>query len=153
MGRRFFAHLHLAIDNANKYLFNRFIPEFNRLFGRTKSLISSVFASIDKVNISNYLSIISRRKIQEGCFISYKNKKYVIMNHKKERILLPKNTSCLVIKTFKNESLVNVDDNIYALELYQMNKKYINSYQKTSFHKHLVKRTIPKILKTKLCNI
>lgn len=131
------------LEEANFYLINTFIPNFNKKFALDYKTLNSAFQKIDKDMVKYYLAVLSRKKINSGCTISYKSKTYILLNEKDERMLFLKGTSCMVIKTLNNELYCNVDNEIYIMQEFDCTKEYLYPYQETSFNKHEKKKYIP----------
>ena len=101
------------IEDANKFL-KTYINKYNNKFALPINYTTSVFEMVDISLINNTLSIISNRVFDKGCSIKYKNKTYLAYKGNRQ-INFTRNTKCLVIKTFDNRLLCNVDDELYQL--------------------------------------
>lgn len=96
-----------TIDEANAYLINTFIPEFNQLFEKKYNSTQSVFEKIIDIDSLNYiLAVLSIRKFNNGNSISYKGKTYLPYNNDNKLVCYRKGTECTVIESF--------DKNLYA---------------------------------------
>ena len=127
------------IEDANKFLIT-YTTKYNDLFALPIDYTTSVFVKADKSLINNTLAIISTRVFDKGCSIKYKNKIYLAYKGK-QQMNFSRNTKCLVIKTFDDRLLCNVDDELYQLveledrqqysknfDLEQQEKKIFNLY-------------------------
>ena len=66
-----------TIEEANKYLTEVFIPEFNKEFALDYKKFPTVFKTHPSEEKINYtLAVLSPRKIDNGNYIKYKNKYY-----------------------------------------------------------------------------
>lgn len=111
-----------TIEEANKYLLETFVPEFNKKFALDYNKFESVFEtspSDDKINYT--LAVITQRKIDNGNSIKYKNKYYQPYENNMIKCFLPK-TECLVIQAFNTDLLVSIEDRIYELRELNRNK-------------------------------
>lgn len=112
-----------TIDEANNYL-PQFIERFNNEFSLLKYYTTFKFESLlDSQNIDDYLAIVSRRKIDNGCTLKYNNKYYKIVNSEGEQILVKAHTECLVVKTFSNELIAIIGDEQYFLDEHETHKE------------------------------
>lgn len=111
------------IDDANHYLTNTFIPNFNKKFALNYKKYPSAMEDSPSANKINYtLAVLSTRKIDNGNSIKFKNKYYQPYKNGKMICFSPK-TECLVIEAFDNTLLVTVDDNVYQLRELNLHKK------------------------------
>jgi hypothetical protein len=105
-----------TIDEANEYLINTFIPEFNKLFGRKISNNNNVFVKPDNVESLNYiLAVLSIRKFNNGNSISYKGKTYLPYDKNNNLVCYRNKTECTVIEAYDKELYVQVYNEIYKL--------------------------------------
>lgn len=101
-----------TIEDANKFLIN-YIGQYNSQFALPIDYNTSVFENVQKDNINNLLSIYTKRQFKAST-IQYCNKKYqafrnnLLINFKDK-------VECLVIKTYDNRLICNVDEQIYEL--------------------------------------
>ncbi|MGP1414147.1 MAG: hypothetical protein ACTTJP_03410 [Candidatus Onthovivens sp.] len=87
----------------------------------------SVFEKSPDEKIIDYtLAVLTPRKIDNGNAIKFKNKYYQPYLNNELKCFKPK-TECLVIKSFKNNLLVTIDDKVY--ELRELNKNALMSDQ------------------------
>lgn len=117
-----------TIEDANRYLIEVFIPNYNKQFGISIDKVKSVFEDVDKNMIDYYLSKISRRKVDKGCCISYKAEYFAFYRENGERVMFSSGTKCTVISTFKNELFANVDGEIYFLKRINKNADYSSRF-------------------------
>lgn len=118
-----------TIDEANKYLNDVFIPNFNKRFALDYKKFPSVFEqspSLDKINY--ILAILTPRKIDNGNSIKYKNKYYQPYLNGELKCFMPK-TECLVIKAFNDDLLVTIDDFIYELKELSRNERFSKNFE------------------------
>jgi len=105
-----------TIENANNYLINTFIPNFNNKFALDYKTFQSAFeTSPDKNKINYTLAILTTRKIDNGNSIKYYSKYYQPYENNKLVCFRP-HTECLVIKAFDNTLLVTIDEKVFQLK-------------------------------------
>lgn len=136
-----------TIEQANKYLINEFIPNFNKEFGIEKAKKNSVFEKLIDVEALNYqLAVISTRVFNNGNSISYKNKIYLPYNNKNQLVCYRKGTKCTVIEAYDKELYVQVYNEIYILK--ELQERLVKDesieayYEKTN--KNIRKIELPK---------
>ena len=113
-----------TIEEANKYLIDVFVPNFNKRFAIDYKKFPSAFEdspSEDKINYT--LAVLTPRKIDNGNSIKYHNKYYQPYLDNKIKCFIPK-TECLVIKAFNGDLLVAIDENVYELKELSRNEKF-----------------------------
>lgn len=115
-----------TIEEANKFLIN-FIADYNKKFALPIDYTTSVFEKIETKLINSTLSIISTRKFDKGCSIKFKKKYYQPFLHNR-LVNFSKGTKCLVIETFDNKLLCNVDDVLYELVELQQVASHSNEF-------------------------
>lgn len=104
-------------EEANNYLINTFIPEFNKQFARKTEPKDNVFEKIINTNELNYiLAVVSIRKFNSGNSISYKNKTYLPYNEDNKLVCYRKGTECTVIEAFDKKLYVQVYGEIFILK-------------------------------------
>ena len=104
-----------SIDEANKYLIEIFVPNFNEKFAINYMNFPSVFESSPSKDVINYtLAILSPRKIDNGNSIKFNKEYYQPYLDNELKCFMPK-TECLVIKAFNGELLVTIDEKVYEL--------------------------------------
>lgn len=117
-----------TIEEANKYLMEVFVPDFNKRFAMDYTKFTSVFEKAPTNEKINYtLAVLTPRKIDNGNAIKYNNKYYQPYLEGKLKCFLPK-TEVLVIKAFDNTLLVSIDEKIYELKGLNRNKKYSSNF-------------------------
>ena len=113
-----------TIEEANKYLIDVFVPNFNKRFAIDYKKFSSAFddsPSEEKINYT--LAVLTPRKIDNGNSIKYHNKYYQPYLDNKIKCFMPK-TECLVIKAFNSDLLVAIDENVYELKELSRNERF-----------------------------
>ena len=117
-----------TIEEANKYLFEVFVPNFNKKFAMDYKKFTSVFeASPTKEKINYTLAILTPRKIDNGNSIKFYGKYYQPFIDNELKCFIPK-TECLVIKSFNGDLLVTIDEKVYELKELVRNKKYSKEF-------------------------
>ena len=110
-----------TIDEANKYLTNVFVPNFNKKFALDYKKFPTVFESSPSKKVINYtLAILTPRKIDNGNAIKFNKEYYQPYLNNELKCFLPK-TECLVIKAFNGDLLVTIDEKVYELRKLQRN--------------------------------
>lgn len=106
-----------TIEQANEFL-NHYIKEFNDQFALPLDNIKSVFEmQPDNEKINLILAVLTKRKIDNGSCIKFKNEYYLPMNNNGLPVHYHKGTSGMVIQAFNGEMYFCVDHNVYALDL------------------------------------
>ena len=121
-----------TIEEANDYLINVFVPNFNNKFAMDYKKFKSVFEkspSLEKINYT--LAVLTPRKIDNGNSIKYKNKYYQPYFEGELKCFVPK-TECLVIKAFNGDLLVTIDENIYELKELNRNEKVSKEFDEVN---------------------
>ena len=114
------------IEDANNFL-NTYTTKYNKQFALPINYTTSVFEMVDKDLINSTLSIISKRIFDKGCSIKYKNKIYLAYKGK-QQMNFYRGTKCLVIKTFDERLLCNVDDELYQLVELEDTQQYSKNF-------------------------
>ena len=110
-----------TIDEANKYLTEIFIPNFNKKFALDYQKFPSVFEESPSEDVINYtLAVLSPRKIDNGNAIKFNKEYYQPYLDNELKCFMPK-TECLVIKAFNGDLLVTIDEKVYELRKLQRN--------------------------------
>jgi len=133
-----------TIEEANNYLINKFIPEFNEKFSLSTLNIKSVFEeSPNESNINTILAILTPRKFDSGSSIKFKNDYYQAYDSNGKLTCFMNHTECLVIEAFNKELYITVDDHIYELRRKEEHKKLSTNFdtEKESIKKR--KKYIP----------
>lgn len=106
-----------TIDEANRYLLETFIPDFNRKFALDYRKFDSVMEKApDEHDIDLILSVLSPRKFDNGSSIKYNNNYYQAVDENDTLCCFKPKTECLVINAFDGRLYVTVDDHVYALK-------------------------------------
>lgn len=117
-----------TIEEANKYLTEVFVPEFNNKFAMDYKNFSSVFIESPSEEKINYtLAILTPRKIDNGNSIKYKNKYYQPYIDGEIKCFIPK-TKCLVINAYNGELLVTIDEKVYELKELSRNERFSKEF-------------------------
>lgn len=106
-----------TIEDANQYLLETFVPDFNKRFSLDISKFESVMEecpSAEKINLT--LATLSTRKFDNGSSIKYYNEYYQAHDEFDMLVCFKPKTGCLVIKAFDGQLFVTVDDHIYSLK-------------------------------------
>lgn len=112
-----------TIEEANNYLINVFVPDFNNKFAMDYKKFKSVFEKAPTLEKLNYtLAVLTPRKIDNGNSIKYKNKYYQPYLDGELKCFMPK-TECLVIKAYNGDLLVTIDEKVYELKELNRNEK------------------------------
>jgi len=113
-----------TIEQANVFL-KDYIGKINEKFAAPSNDIKSVFDNqITDEQIDINLSVVSYRKIDKGNAIKFKNNYYMPVDKNGNQLLYSPGTKVLVIKTFSNKLIINVDDNISLLKKIEENKRH-----------------------------
>lgn len=118
-----------TIEEANKYLIEVFVPKFNKKFALDYKKFPSVFEeppSLEKINYT--LAILTPRKIDNGNSIKFKGKYYQPYLDNQLKCFMPR-TECLVIKSFNDELLVTIDENVYELKELSRNERFSKEFE------------------------
>lgn len=117
-----------TIEEANKYLIEVFVPNFNKRFAMDYKKFESVFEdSPDEEKINYTLAVLTPRKIDNGNSIKYMNKYYQPYLNDELKCFIPK-TEVLVIKAYNDELLVSIDEKVYELKELIRNKIYSKEF-------------------------
>ena len=131
-----------TMEEANKYLLDVFVPDFNRRFAMDYSKFQSVFeTSPSKEKINYTLAVLTPRKIDNGNSIKYYGKYYQPYLNGELKCFMPK-TECLVIKAFNEELLVTIDEQVFELKELSRNKKISKEFDEV-IEKKEKKKYIP----------
>lgn len=126
-----------TINEANNYLINVFVPNFNNKFALDPKKFQSVFESSPSEEKINYtLAVLIPRKIDNGNSIKYMGHYYQPYLDDEIKCFIPK-TECLVIKAFNGDLLVAIDEKVYNLKQLSRNEKYSKQFD---FNKEEVKK-------------
>ena len=117
-----------TIEEANNYLINTFVPNFNKKFAMDYTKFKSVFEeSPSKEKINYTLAVLTPRKIDNGNSIKYKNKYYQPYLNDELKCFKPK-TECLVIKAYNGDLLVSIDERVFELKKLERNKRFSENF-------------------------
>ena len=119
-----------TIEEANKYLLEVFVPNFNKRFAMDYKKFESVFEetpSLEKINYT--LAVLTPRKIDNGNSIKFQNKYYQPFQNGKLKCFSPK-TECLVIKTYDGSLVVSIDEQICELKELSRNERFSKNFEK-----------------------
>lgn len=118
-----------TIEEANKYLLEVFVPEFNKRFAMDYKKFKSVFEdapSLEKINYT--LAVLTPRKIDNGNSIKFQNKYYQPYLNNKLKCFSPK-TECLVIKAYDGSLVVSIDEQICELKELSRNERFSKNFE------------------------
>ena len=117
-----------TIEDANKYLIDVFVPNFNKRFAIDYKKFPSVFEDSPNEEKINYtLAVLTPRKFDNGNSIKYHNKYYQPYLDNKIKCFIPK-TECLVIKAFNSDLLVAIDEQVYELKELSRNERFSKNF-------------------------
>ena len=117
-----------TIEDANKYLIDVFVPNFNKRFAIDYKKFPSVFEDSPNEEKINYtLAVLTPRKFDNGNSIKYQNKYYQPYLDNKIKCFIPK-TECLVIKAFNSDLLVAIDEQVYELKELSRNERFSKNF-------------------------
>ena len=105
-----------TIEEANKFL-PTFLDKYNSKFALYIDNTKSVFEmqpSKEKINLT--LAVLSRRVVDAGHSICFKNKHYRTVNSVGTPIYFGKGTKCMVIEAFDKSLFATIEDSIFSLE-------------------------------------
>lgn len=133
-----------TIEEANKYLIETFIPNFNKHFGLDIAKFTSVFETTPSAEKINYtLAVLTPRKIDNGNAIKFKNKYYQPYDSQNQLICFKSKTECLVIEAFDKSLFVSIDEKVYCLNELQKNSKYSLEFNEEKIETKEKKKYIP----------
>jgi transposase len=118
-----------TLEEANKYLLEVFVPNFNERFAMDYKKFESVFEeapSVDKINYT--LAILTPRKIDNGNSIKYQNKYYQPYLNNELKCFMTK-TDCLVIKAYDGSLVVSIDEQILELKELSRNERFSKNFE------------------------
>ena len=117
-----------TIEEANKYLNEVFVPDFNSKFAMDYKKFSSVFEKAPSEETINYtLAVLTPRKIDNGNAIKFKKKYYQPYLDNQIKCFLPK-TECLVIESFNGDLLVTIDEQVLELKELSRNERFSKNF-------------------------
>lgn len=117
-----------TIEEANKYLTEVFVPEFNKEFALDYKKFPTVFEESPTEEKINYtLAVLTPRKIDNGNSIKFKKKYYQPYLNNELKCFMPK-TECLVIKAFNGDLLVTIDEQVLELKELTRNERFSKNF-------------------------
>ena len=117
-----------TIEEANKYLTEIFVPEFNKEFALDYKKFPTVFEESPTEEKINYtLAVLTPRKIDNGNSIKFKKKYYQPYLNNELKCFMPK-TECLVIKAFNGDLLVTIDEQVLELKELTRNERFSKNF-------------------------
>ena len=131
-----------TIEEANKYLLEVFVPNFNERFAMDYNKFESVFEqspSLEKINYT--LAVLTPRKIDNGNSIKFQNKYYQPYLNNELKCFSPK-TECLVIKAYDGSLVVSIDEQILELKELSRNERFSKNFEEVQTVKEK-KRYLP----------
>lgn len=132
-----------TIEEANKYLTEVFIPDFNKRFAMDYKKFPSVFESAPSLEKINYtLAVLTPRKIDNGNSIKYYGKYYQPYLNNQLKCFSPK-TECLVIKAFNGDLLVTIDEQVLELKELSRNERFSKNFDEVQEQKEESQKYIP----------
>ncbi len=133
-----------TMEDANAYLINTFVPDFNRRFALDYTRFESVMEESPAADVINRtLAVCALRKFDSGSAISYKNQLYQAVNEDGQLVCFKNHTECLVIIAFDNTMYVTVDDKIYLLSPIERNHKVSKDFDQKIVKTKPRKKYIP----------
>ena len=105
-----------TLEEANNFL-PSFLDKYNSKFALHIDNTKSVFEkqpSEAKINLT--LAVLSRRVVDSGHSIRFKNKYYRLVNSVGTPIYFGKGTKCMVIEAFDKSLFATVENSIFSLE-------------------------------------
>src|SRR5574344_2401309 len=131
-----------TIEEANKYLTEVFLPNFNKHFAMDYKKFPSVFEVAPSDEIINYtLAVLTPRKIDNGNSIKFKNKYYQPYLNNELKCFKPK-TEVLVINAFNGDLIVSIDEKVYELKELNRNERFSKEFDEVPIIKEK-KKYIP----------
>ena len=131
-----------TIEEANKYLLEVFVPNFNKTFAMDYKKFESVFEKSPSQEKINYtLAVLTPRKIDNGNSIKFQNKYYQPYLNDELKCFSPK-TECLVIKAYDGSLVVSIDEQILELKELSRNERFSKNFDEVSIAKEK-KKYIP----------
>ena len=111
------------VQEANEFL-PSFILNFNKRFSVPSNYTTSVFEKqISQEKINYTLAVISKRVIDNGNAVKYKNKYYQFYDDDSLVCIKPK-TQCCVLEAFDGSLLASVGETVYTLKELARNKSH-----------------------------
>ena len=105
-----------SIEEANMFL-PQFIELFNNEFSLPYNVTINAFECLqESQNINEFLTVVSHRKVDNGCTIKYNNLYYKIYTQNGLPLSIKPKSECLVVKTFDDSLFVLFDSTQYLME-------------------------------------
>ena len=118
-----------TIEEANKYLLEVFVPNFNSRFAMDYKKFESVFEEAPSLGKINYtLAVLTPRKIDNGNSIKFQNKYYQPYLNNELKCFSPK-TECLVIKAYDGTLVASIDEQICELKELSRNERFSKNFE------------------------
>lgn len=118
-----------TMEEANEYLINTFIPNYNEKFALSTSGFKSVFEdSPNEEVINTTLAILSPRKFDNGSSIKFRNEYYQAYDDNNKLVCFMNHTDSLVIEAFNKDLYISVDEKIYELRKKEKHKKLSTNF-------------------------
>jgi len=118
-----------TMEEANKYLLEIFVPDFNKRFAMDYTKFPSAFEQSPSEEKINYtLAVLTPRKIDNGNAIKYHNKYYQPYLNGELKCFMPK-TEALVIKAYNGDLLVTIDEQVFELRQLERNAKQSENFE------------------------
>lgn len=134
----------MTINEANKYLHDVFVPDFNQNFSQTSRKAWYVFEKApDDCKINYTLAVLTGRVFDSGSAISFKNKLYQATDEYGKLVCFMKGTKCLVIEALDGQLLTTVDEHVYLLKGIPKNAKISPEVDQEPKKKRTKKKWIP----------
>jgi len=132
-----------TMDEANKYLTEIFVPDFNKRFAMDYTKFPSVFEESPNEDTMNYtLAVLTPRKIDNGNSIKYYGKYYQPYLNNQLKCFAPK-TECLVIKAFNGDLFVTIDEQVLELKELSRNERFSKEFDEIPVIKEKKKHIPP----------
>ena len=133
-----------TIEEANKFLTESYIKEFNEEFSLHLDSSKSVYEKqLTETQINKACAVIEERKIDSGHSFQYHKKHYMVTTANGSDIYFKKGTEVLVIKCLDDTLYVNVNDRLYTIREIENWQKYSESFDVKPELKKEKKKYIP----------
>lgn len=132
-----------SVQEANEFL-PSFLLKFNKRFSVQSNYTTSVFdKQITHEKINYTLAVISKRVVDNGNSIKYKNNYYQFYDDESLICIKPK-TECFVLEAFDGSLVASVGETIYTLHQLERNKKHSKNFDNKEPVKNTYKGHKPK---------
>lgn len=133
-----------TIEQANEFLKNTYIKEFNAQFALPINSIKSVFEKQpDEEKINLTLAILTPRKIDNGHSIKFKNEYFKPIDSNGYPVYYRKGTSGMVIKAFDGQLFFCVGEKVYVLDVIPKHERVSKNFDVLPAEDKPKKRYIP----------